>query len=78
MYVGVILTKYPQIYGRGSIPHVCGGDPFITVLFHHIIQVFPMYVGVILIYLPRCRHEKRIPHVCGGDPLVKLCHLVGV
>ena len=48
MYVGVILfQRLPKTY-KQSIPHVCGGDPYATIMYYNNRKVFPMYVGVIL------------------------------
>ena len=32
MYVGVILCGYQSGFSRGCIPHVCGGDPSVTLI----------------------------------------------
>ena len=69
MYVGVILSVPSFVDPQMRIPHVCGGDPVLSVANVGELRVFPMYVGVILPINRKSQNKKGIPHVCGGDPL---------
>ena len=46
MYVGVNRAAAAFPRGPWSIPHVCGGEPEITLVKYGRNYVFPMYVGV--------------------------------